>query len=367
MLKKIKKVKCIFFVATFFIAISLSLQTVSAAGTTENTLSADNQTTSLVKNVTDGNTKLNVTTLKETDITKKEALNKYKKGFDIVKKYIIENNIMINEDLDNIKYQSLILSLGTSLDYFSESDRDEIVKLVKFIDLYENSEKNKKIKEYKSKLDTKTINQKELSELVNLLPVSPSDPTTVLSSVYETPRALIIQPLAYSNGYSSINARDYAYQWWDGRNPTYSNYYANYFGCSIYDECWNDCTNFVSQALYAGGMKQWRGQGVDSWYFDDGWLSSPSHSWGGAHNFYEHWKNRATLASDTSSISMGDPVNADFERDGDINHTAIITLFSNGHFYLTQHTTDKKDNALSTWYYENYNVYVWRMSTALNY
>ncbi|MGW8440969.1 amidase domain-containing protein [Paenibacillus sp. S33] len=95
-------------------------------------------------------------------------------------------------------------------------------------------------------------------------------------------------------------------------------------------------TTFVSQALNAGGMLQWSGlylTGDDAWYFKDNFLSKPSHSWGRAHNFYNHWKYRAKLASSTNDMSMGDPVNADFNNDGDIDHTAIITEFTNGHFF----------------------------------
>lgn len=29
------------------------------------------------------------------------------------------------------------------------------------------------------------------------------------------------------------------------------------------------------------------------WYYSD---SKPSHTWGGAHNFYKHWKKRAGIA-----------------------------------------------------------------------
>ncbi|MFK4300279.1 hypothetical protein ABH892_000371 [Paenibacillus sp. RC254] len=325
----------------------------------------------LVDNIVQGKTELRINTLKETNVTKDEALKQYAKAFDIVEKYIAEKNIKINQDLDNIEYQRFIKSLGVSLDDFSESDRQEIVKLVKFVDLYENAEKNKIINNLKSKLYAKSINEKDLAELLELVPVSLSEastveaPTTVEASVYQ--EKADIKPLRYANGYSSVNARDYAYKWWDDRNPTYSKYYADYFGCSVSRACWNDCTNFVSQALYAGGMLEWDGlylTGDDAWYFRNGSPFKPSHSWGGSNNFYNHWKYRAKLASITNDMSMGDPVNADFNNDGDIDHTAIITEFTNGRFFLTQHTIDRKDAPLSTWYSNGYKVYAWKMSTA---
>lgn len=217
----------------------------------------DSSFSALIDSIIEGDTQFNVTSLKETTITKNEALKKYSRALGIVEKYFAENNIKIEQDLDNIEYQKLVKSLGASLDDFSESDRKEILELVKFVDLYENTEKNKTINEYKSKLYTKSINEEELGELLELVPVSLSDPTTVQTSVYKEDAD--VKLLAYANGYSPTNAINYAYKWWDGRNPTYSNYYANYFGCTISSECWNDCTNFVSQALYAGGMIQWSG------------------------------------------------------------------------------------------------------------
>ncbi len=145
----------------------------------------------LVDNIVQGKTELRINTLKETNVTKDEALKQYAKAFDIVEKYIAEKNIKINQDLDNIEYQRFIKSLGVSLDDFSESDRQEIVKLVKFVDLYENAEKNKIINNLKSKLYAKSINEKDLAELLELVPVSLSEastveaPTTVEASVYQ--------------------------------------------------------------------------------------------------------------------------------------------------------------------------------------
>ncbi|KJD46485.1 hypothetical protein QD47_05540 [Paenibacillus terrae] len=45
-------------------------------------------------------------------------------------------------------------------------------------------------------------------------------------------------------------------------------------------------------------------------------------------------------------------------------NNAIITEFTNGRFFLTQYTTDRKDAPLSTWYSNGYKVYAWKMSTA---
>ncbi|WP_412734186.1 amidase domain-containing protein, partial [Heyndrickxia coagulans] len=46
--------------------------------------------------------------------------------------------------------------------------------------------------------------------------------------------------MSSSSSYNPNAARDYAYKWWNKRNPNYQSFS-------------NDCTNFVSQALHAGG------------------------------------------------------------------------------------------------------------------
>ena len=64
----------------------------------------------------------------------------------------------------------------------------------------------------------------------------------------------------------------------------------------------SDCTNFVSLRISAGGMK-YRKTGIllphrqsSNWYYED---KKPSHTWGGANNFYLHWKERAGIAENS--------------------------------------------------------------------
>ncbi|MFD3506086.1 amidase domain-containing protein [Nocardia sp. NPDC058666] len=80
-------------------------------------------------------------------------------------------------------------------------------------------------------------------------------------------------------------AVDYANEWAMGRNPDYPD-----FGDS-------DCTNFVSQALRAGGFDDEGDGGAPRmhraddgrWYYDDDTLvSDQSHTWSGAPNMYEY-------------------------------------------------------------------------------
>ncbi|WP_187442189.1 amidase domain-containing protein [Sutcliffiella horikoshii] len=307
---------------------------------------------------------------------KEKAMVEHKDAIKIIKTYIKTNELPIVSDVNDPTYQQFVLSLGGSFDEFSEEEMGKIVSFVKFIDLYENHEKNDKLKQYKNKLTNNTIlSEEENAELNSLLPVSSNAESTAENAVStndEVSGSSMSPMTVYSNGYDNIKARDYAYKWWDGRNPAYD-YYAYKEGCSVYDtNCWkkwNDCTNFVSQAIYTGGMKLRYGSHYTS---SSSWSYGvvPSYSWGGAHNFYLHWKSRAGIASSVSALQTGDVVNADFGGDGQIDHTAIITKNTGSYSsnkYLTQHTSDKKETTtLANWYNSGYKVYGYEMDKASN-
>jgi hypothetical protein len=161
-----------------------------------------------------------------------------------------------------------------------------------------------------------------------------------------------------TNGYDPIKARDYAYKWWNKRNNDKYPYYSRVSG-GCYD-CWNDCTNFVSQAIFEAGIKEQRTGGT-YWYYSD---KKPSYAWGVANSFYNHFKTRAEQTRDYWKLEVGDVVNADFDHDGDIEHSAIVTRVDHSGVYVTQHTTDKKDAPLINWFVAGYDVYGWKMKTA---
>ncbi|WLR55927.1 amidase domain-containing protein [Mesobacillus subterraneus] len=302
---------------------------------------------------------------------RKMAKVEHGEAIKLVEEYIKANDLSIVTDLEDPAYQQFVLSLGTAFDEFSEEDMKKIVSFVQFIDYYENHAQNNKLKGFKNKLAKNTVlSEQENGELSSLLPVSPNDPATAETD--ETSGDIVSIATVYSNGYDNIKARDYAYKWWDGRNPLYD-YYAYKAGCSIYDKScwsqWNDCADFVSQALYNGGMKMRYGSSYTS---SASWSYGvvPSYTWGGAHNFYTHWKARAGVASSVSALQTGDAVNADFTGDGSIDHTALITKNTGSYSsnkYLTQHTTDKKETTtLANWYNSGYKVYGYEMDKASN-
>ena len=154
--------------------------------------------------------------------------------------------------------------------------------------------------------------------------------------------------------------------------------YENAEGQSAIRRGWSDCTNFVSQCLSYGGFK-YRKSGLflphrqsKNWYYDNG---KPSHTWGGANNFYQHWKSRAGIAKTSDLLTAGDVISVDFTKDGDIDHTAIITSNinnTNESKLLTQHSIDRSEFlptgdyfSLAYLYSQDYKIYGYEMDKAL--
>jgi hypothetical protein len=167
-----------------------------------------------------------------------------------------------------------------------------------------------------------------------------------------------------ANGYNRAKAVEYAYKWWNKRNNEEYGYYSRSMG-GCYD-CWYDCTNFVSQVIKTGGIKERVGRydWFDYWFYND---DQPSLTWGLAHSFYKHMKSvrqaqNATLPSD---LQVGDIISVDFEGDGDIDHSVVITKIQNGQIYATYHSSDNKDKNITDWLLR-YDVYAWKMETVKN-
>lgn len=128
----------------------------------------------------------------------------------------------------------------------------------------------------------------------------------------------------------------------------------------------NDCTNFISQAMLAGGWKMDRG-----WYRSNGswWYRfkaaplAPNQSfpWAGAENWYHFatGKRRTRILSNVWSMGYADVLQIDFDRNGNINHTMIVTVLGSKQRYLSYHTNETLNRSLSSilaaypsaWYY----------------
>lgn len=82
--------------------------------------------------------------------------------------------------------------------------------------------------------------------------------------------------------YNRKNATDYALKWWNKTNPYYFNY----------DNLGGDCTNFISQCLFAGS-KIMNLTKTFGWYYINANNKSPS--WTGVEYFYKFIINNQNI------------------------------------------------------------------------
>ncbi|WP_173917104.1 amidase domain-containing protein [Halobacillus sp. Marseille-Q1614] len=145
--------------------------------------------------------------------------------------------------------------------------------------------------------------------------------------------------------YDRREAVRYAEQWWDSYNPAYMNFE-------------NNCTNYISQCLRAGGAPVWghphRGKGW--WYGGKTW----SYSWtvANAMRWYLSGARKGLVAIEVQSadeLSPGDVICYDFEGDGRYDHTTIVvSKDSEGEPLVNAHTTNSRQRY---WKYEDSTAY----------
>jgi len=110
-----------------------------------------------------------------------------------------------------------------------------------------------------------------------------------------------------------------------------------------------DCTNFVSQAMTAGGWKPKTG-----WYRDSRhwWYNSVNQSWtwGGAENWYQFARknSKRTTSTTASKLVPGDIVQVKFKGDKVINHTMVVTAKVGSTVYVSYHSRNTKNKKLAT-------------------
>ena len=148
-----------------------------------------------------------------------------------------------------------------------------------------------------------------------------------------------IRTAGKSSPYHREQARAYALQWALGRNPRFFDYSG--FG--------GDCTNFVSQVIYAGGASM-NYHPVQGWYYIDANRKSPS--WTGVNFLYDFLvTNRATgpfaRQVDWKEIQIGDLIQLSFRGGGHFQHSLIVTAveppFGLEHIYVCTHTDNQRN------------------------
>ncbi|MFF1710861.1 amidase domain-containing protein [Streptomyces sp. NPDC058268] len=132
----------------------------------------------------------------------------------------------------------------------------------------------------------------------------------------------------------------YANKYWNNHNDDYRSY-------------GNDCTNFISQAMYAGGWGP-KGGALYQRTSNKYWFYGPtkfltSYTWAGAENWYffakKHSKRTKAL-NNVWKLLKSDVLQADWDRNNNINHTMIVTKKYRGTPYLTYHSSDTHNKSL---------------------
>jgi hypothetical protein len=142
-------------------------------------------------------------------------------------------------------------------------------------------------------------------------------------------------------------AAAYARRWAKSTNPKYPR-----FGEG--QEIGEDCTNFVSQAMLAGGwtMVGWgdfdRGSDI-VWWYGQGWFARASHTWSGAPNFARFLvaSGRGSRAKNPRELQPGDIIQLRDKKTGVIGHSAIVTGKTGTDLKLSYHSHDKLDESFN--------------------
>ena len=142
--------------------------------------------------------------------------------------------------------------------------------------------------------------------------------------------------------YEREKAVEYAIKWALTRNPEYYSF----------DNIGGDCTNFVSQCLYAGCkiMNYTKDLG---WYYNS--LNDRAPAWTDVaffYNFLINNKGKGPFASlvTKDEVEVGDIIQLG-RLNGDFYHAVIVSKIANGKIYVSSHTRDALNVPLTSYYY----------------
>lgn len=142
--------------------------------------------------------------------------------------------------------------------------------------------------------------------------------------------------------YDRERALEYCSKWALGRNPRYYDF----------EKLGGDCTNFLSQCLFAG-CNVMNDTSETGWYYYS--LSSRAPAWTGVNEFYNFLINNKGLGP-FAELSFYDTVSpADFIQFGNATrfyHGVIVTKIENGQIYTASHTRDTYNKRLTDYRFE---------------
>lgn len=142
--------------------------------------------------------------------------------------------------------------------------------------------------------------------------------------------------------YNRYRAVEYARTWAYSRNPSFPDF-AGQGG---------DCTNFVSQCVYAGCCTM-NYSSVLGWYYIS--LNDRAPAWTGVEFFYEFLTQNQGLGPVGREVAAGDLSLGDViqlgREEGDHYHTLLVTGYESGSYLVAAHTDDAYNRRLDTYSY----------------
>lgn len=136
--------------------------------------------------------------------------------------------------------------------------------------------------------------------------------------------------------YDRNKAVQYADMWWDKANPAYIEFEV-------------DCSNFISQCLFAGGAPMhYTGKRDSGWWYKGRYNGQElwSFSWSVANSMQRYLLSsrsglRAEEVPQADMLELGDVISYDWDGNGRYQHSTIVTAKdANGMPLVNAHTTD---------------------------
>lgn len=134
--------------------------------------------------------------------------------------------------------------------------------------------------------------------------------------------------------YDRSRAVQYADQWWDKGNPAYIEFEV-------------DCSNYISQCLFAGGAPMhYTGKRDSGWWYKGRYNGQElwSYSWAVAHSLQRYLTQnkgglRAEEVPEAAMLEPGDIISYDWDGNGRYQHSTIVTAKdANGMPLVNAHT-----------------------------
>jgi hypothetical protein len=155
--------------------------------------------------------------------------------------------------------------------------------------------------------------------------------------------------------YNRSEVQTYAHTWWNSFNPDYL-FFEN-----------DDCTNFVSQCLFAGNAPMnYTGKRELGWWYQGkkGNQELWSFSWAVADSLNrflggdsKEW--HAERVDVPQKLAIGDVISYDWDGNGHYQHSAVVTdIDANGMPLISAHTTNSKNR-----YWDYRDSYAWTSLT----